>query len=417
MNPVLALGLVAAAGVAIARLPRLSPRHSSTFDLVFAAGTPLVLLGVLLGPGIELLAPPVLRALAPVTALAVGLIGAVFGARFEWRYVHRIPWRVWLLVVFQSAAAFAVVGLAAWLFTRLVPALAAAWSPALPAILTLAAVAAVSGPDAVARVVHALGVRRPVAQTFGLAAALETAFGAFAFMLVLALYPPRELAGGAGGAGGAGPGWYTWLALAVGSGIGVGVLFLGLTRLIPEREGLGLRLVGVLLLGAGIGYAANLSPFVVCALAAAVIVNGSPLRRQVLAALHTWEHPIYAIFLIIVGALLTLPTAWIFLAVPALAALRVAAKWTAARYGREPLRVPALPPHLGLATLAQGGVAVALGINFFLTYGADAPEAAGAVVTTILLGALLAQALALPLMGLALRPARLTGAAPAAEVT
>src|SRR2546428_1328072 len=42
-------------------------------------------LGVVLGPGIELLDAAALRALAPVTALALGWLGAVLGARCQRR--------------------------------------------------------------------------------------------------------------------------------------------------------------------------------------------------------------------------------------------------------------------------------------------------------------------------------------------
>src|SRR2546425_10834094 len=45
---------------------------------------PLVLLGLALGPGIDLLDRPALRSIAPVTALAIGWLGAGLGARFEW---------------------------------------------------------------------------------------------------------------------------------------------------------------------------------------------------------------------------------------------------------------------------------------------------------------------------------------------
>jgi hypothetical protein len=53
-----------------------------------------------------------------------------------------------------------------------------------------------------------------------------------------------------------------------------------------------------------------------------------------------------------------------------------------------------------MATVAQGGVALALGINFYITYGG---AAAGAVVTTIVLGTAIAQLIAPPLMLRALR--------------
>jgi hypothetical protein len=50
--------------------------------------------------------------------------------------------------------------------------------------------------------------------------------------------------------------------------------------------------------------------------------------------------------------------------------------------------------------VAQGSVAVALGLSFNLVYAG-----AGTILTTVLLGVALAQAITGPLLGLALRPA------------
>lgn len=391
MNPVLALALVAAAGIAVTRLPLPRPRHTLSLDLVLAAGAPLVLLGLLLGPGLDVLDRPTLRALAPVTALGIGWVGAVFGARLEWRFLRRIPPAVWRLAALQAAGVFALTALAAWLLMRRVPALAAAWRPALPAILTLAAAATVSGPGAVALVARAVGARRPVANAFGLAAVLASAFGALAFALALALYHPR------GPFAGLAVGWLVWVAVAAAASAGVGVLFLWLARLRPDPSELGLNLLGVMLFGAGVGYAADLSPFVVCALATALIVNLSPHKRRVQAVLEAWEPPIYAVLLIVAGALLVLPTPWLVPAALVLGFVRVAARWAPGRF--------VLPPHVGLGTIAQGGIAVALGLSFTLTYGGVDPRS-GAILTTVLLGVALAQAAAGPLMALALRPAR-----------
>jgi hypothetical protein len=265
--------------------------------------------------------------------------------------------------------------------------------PALPAVLTIAAAATVSGPGAVALAAESAGIRRVWAHAMGLAAALDTAFGALGFTLALAIYHPNQPVLGTVLA------WYEWLFLAVGSGLLIGVVFLWLSRL--ERHGdIGIPVLGTVLLGSGVGYAADLSPFVVCAIGAALIVNFSRDRRRIRQLLIAWEHPIHAIFLIIAGALLRLPTAWILLAAALLAAVRVFAKWIPVRYARGVLRAHALPPNMGLAAVAQGGVALALGINFYITYGG---AAAGAVVTTIVVGTAFAQLLAPPLMVWALR--------------
>src|SRR5207247_1268592 len=290
--------------------------------------TPLLLLGIVLGPGIELLDTAALRALSPVTALTLGWLGALLGARCERRYVTRIPRRLWLLSGLEAVAVLLVVGLAAWLLARARPALGAAWTPRLPAVLALGTVAAASGPGAVALAARTLGVRRSVARVFGLAATLATAWATLALTLALTISPLR----GSGG-GGATHGWFAWLALTIGSGTLVGMLFLSFTRLRPDREHVGVALLGAMLFGAGIGYAADLSPLVVC----------------------------------------------------------------------------------GLPT-AQGGLAGALGASFLLGDGATSGTGRP-LLTTIVVGVVLAQLAAPPLMRLALRPTALTERAPGPELT
>src|SRR5207302_693494 len=134
VNPVLALALVAAAGIGATRLPLPSLDRPLPRALV-RAGVPLLLLGFLLGSGIGMIDPRMLRAVAPVTALAVGWLGARFGARWEWRLVRRVPRTDWGLAGIQAVATLALVAAAALALERVRPALAGAWAPALPAAL------------------------------------------------------------------------------------------------------------------------------------------------------------------------------------------------------------------------------------------------------------------------------------------
>src|SRR5439155_1161744 len=243
--------------------------------------------------------------------------------------------------------------LGAWLLARLVPALATVWTPRLPAVLGLAAVAAVSGPRVVTAVAQAVGLRGSASRALERAAALETACGTVVMTVPLALHPSQL------GAGNPKLGWVSWIVFAAGCGVLVGLVFLSVTRLRPAREEARLALAASMLFGAGIGYATDLSPFVVCALAAVLIVNASPRRRLMQTVLAEWDRPICAVCLIIAGALLTLPTVWILAAVPVLGALRIGARWAGARYARVALRLRDVPPHSGLGTVAQGGTALA----------------------------------------------------------
>jgi len=373
VSPVLArFAGLAAVGLLAARLPRRAWRRPPGLQVLLAAGGPLVVVGVALGPGIELLDQPTLRRLAPLTALALGWLGAALGARFEWRYLRRIPRGIWLLAALEAASAFLSVAFGAALFARLRPALAAAWIPRLPAILTLAAAAAAAGPGAAVLVARIGGVRPRVARAVAGVALIEAGCAALALTVPLALHRAHASTESAE------LGWVAWLVFTTGSGALLGLVFRSLTRLRPDRAELGFILLATLLFGAGIGYAADLSPFLVCALAAAVIVNVSPRRHAVRQVLSDSERVAYAGLLVITGALLRLPTAWLLVAAPLLAGVRAAAKWGVVRGGRVAFPLPAVAPDVGLGTLAQGGVALACGLTFALVYGGLGPGPAGA---------------------------------------
>src|SRR5256885_7557719 len=85
VSPGLALAGLAAIGLLATRLPRPAWRRVPSLDPLLAAGGLLVVAGLVLAPGIGFVSPALLRALAPVTALALGWIGATLGAHFEWR--------------------------------------------------------------------------------------------------------------------------------------------------------------------------------------------------------------------------------------------------------------------------------------------------------------------------------------------
>ena len=408
VSPVLALAGLAAIGLLATRLPRPAWRRAASLDPVLAAGGPLVAAGLVLGPGIGFLSPALVRALAPVTALALGWIGAMLGARFEWRYVRRIPPGVWLLAASSAASAFAAVALGATLLPRVVPALGVVWTPRLPTVLALAAVAAASGPGAVTLVARTLGLGELIARRIARAAALETAAGALAFTVPVTLYGPATGAA-------AGLGWLASLVFAVGGSALVGMTFLSLNRMRPASADLGMALFATLLFGAGLGYAVDLSPLVICALAAVLIVNASPRRHVVRQVLTEWASPFTAAVLVVTGALLTLPSVWLLVAAPLLALVRIAAKWGGVRVAREAARRLDIPSLAGLVTVPQGATALALGLGFFIQ---GRGVGAAAVLTTVVLSVAVAQLAAPALVSLALRaPPPLTPAPATAELS
>jgi len=218
-------------------------------------------------------------------------------------------------------------------------------------------------------------------------ALFDTAFGAAAVIIGVALYHPHVAV--------------RTIVLTLLVGGGLGSLFVALARggMLTEQRDAGLAAFAVILWGAGFSYAAGLSPFVVCALEAAVFMSFSPVEvhRAVTGLLGRWELPLYAAFLIVAGALLRPLTAWVVLAALLLALVRVLVRWVTVRFGLDQVdpvwrSLPfAPPPEFAHSGIRQGAGAVALAAGFDLVRGAPG---GGAVLVTILLCVMAADALA-----------------------
>ena len=374
MHPVLALALVILAGIGVTRLSRPSFRHPKLLDDLVATGVPFLLLGLLLGPGLGVVDAAGLRMLQPLVALAVGWIGALFGARLEWRMVRRISTRTWLIGTTLALPILLVTTVMAWTLARALPPLGEAWGrPLLPAALVLGGALTTAASQRGPR----LGRRN---------ALLDTAFGAAAVTVGVALYHPH--------------GALRSLALTLVAAMALGGLFVALARggLLSEPGDAGIAAFAVILCGAGFSYVAGLSPFVVCGLEAAVLMSFSPaaVRHAVAGLLSRWEVPLYAAFLIVAGTLLRPLTAWLLPAALVLALIRVLVRWVTVRFGLDQVdpvwrSLPfAPPPEFAHSVIRQGATAVALGAGFDLVRGSP-----GAMLVTVLLSVMAAEALAL----------------------
>ena len=376
MHPLFALALVLIAGIGVTRLTR-PALHYPLLDGILATGVPFVLLGAVLGPGLGVLDAATLRILDPVTALGIGWVGASFGARLEWRMLRRISRRTWLVGAALAIPVLITTGATAWALARSVQPLGEAWGRPFPAVALILAGAATTaaswrGPK--------LGRRN---------ALLDTAFGTAVAAVGVAWYHPHLA--------------LRSIVLTVIASAGLGGLFAGFVRWQDDRTdlGVGVALTGVIVAGAGFTYATQLSPFVVCALIAALGVSLAPagVRISVQRALRRWEMPLYAAFLIIAGALLRRVTPWLLPAAILLAMLRAAVRWVTVRFGLDQmdpiwrsLPFPA-PREFAFPVMRQGAAAVALAAGFDFVRGGSAGGSGGAVFLTVLLSVLAAEAL------------------------
>jgi hypothetical protein len=365
-------------GILASRVNWRLPQAPLGIQVLVASGTPLVLVGVFLGPMTNVVTRELAGQLAPISALGLGWLGMIFGLQLDRTIVREFRGVLWRFALLQAGIAFLIAALGAVAIRLSVPGLRAAWSPAETAVFTLASVAAISAPTGLSIAARRLKLRRgPLLDLLSFSASVDGLIGVFAFTAVLAVYRPVE------GPGVIELGPDRWIAVALLSGALVGLVFLSLTRKVPTPDELTLSLLGTVLFGAGAGYALGLSPLVVTIIAGAMVANFSAHKRRVLAVLISWERPVYHILLIIVGTLLTLPTGWVVLAVVLFAGWRLTAKYLGGYVALRLLRLGDVPSTMGLALVAQGGLAVVIALNYVVAYRGQPGATVEMVLTTV----------------------------------
>ena len=247
---------------------------------VNASGLTLLVTGVVVGWGSRAVDPGVVHALAPLGAIAVGWIGATIGVRLRWSDLRTAPSAVWAGSAARTVVTAVVAGVGLDLLLRFAPLqpLAAAAAPVLPTVLALGAGAAIAEGEALV--------------------------GVAALTLILGLFHIRQPVAG-------NPlSLTTWFALTVASGALTGILWTSFDR-VPVTPAF--TLLAVLLTGAGLGYAAALSPLVVCVLGAALMANLAPAARleRIRSILQAGGPAVDAVLLVYIGTLLRWSTPWV----------------------------------------------------------------------------------------------------------
>jgi hypothetical protein len=324
---------------------------------LIVSGAEYLLLGVLLGPQVTgLISASVFSGFAPFLTLALGWIGTLVGAQFYLPSLLRYRAPVYRIAFFEAAATFVVMAgamtlLFGWLFEM---PLERALSPA----VVLGAIATASSPAGIGLVAQRVGAGAIVRQ-LQMTTAIDALVAVTAFGLLLSIDHPAP-------AGTPRPPTATeWAVISVGIGVVGGTLFhlfLGEERKIDR---LFISLAGAIILASGAAAYMRLSPLLPAMLIGAILINTSGNRQEIAQVLVSVERPIYFVLLIFAGAAWQ-PSdrAWI-LPVIIYLLVRIATKTGAAYLGAWANgALPALGPHWGRALWGQGGLAIAIALNY-----------------------------------------------------
>lgn len=344
------------------------------------SGAEYLVLGLLLGPAVTgLLDGPRLDALRPFVALAIGWMGAAVGFRFWLPVMTRTPGILFRLASIQSLVTAILVGGVAWVLLERLGGLS--WQDAAKPAAVLGAIAVASSLQGARVAAKSLGHRNVVVRQLEVAGSIDALVAIGIMSLVLALYhlpvgaPVRE------------PTPTEWIVIAVAIGVVAGWLFhlfLGDERS-PDR--LFIALAGAVVLTTGAANFVGMSALLPGLLLGFILVNTTHQREVVGDLIEKVDRPLYFVMLVCAGALWTRSSSDVFLPVLAFLALRLVGKvggaWLAAT--ANGLR-GVFGGRWGLALVGQGGLAIALALDYSLSVD---PDRSGLVFTAALCSVLL----------------------------
>ena len=327
--------------------------------LMIVSGAEYLLLGILLGPQVSgIVSPQIVESFGPVTALALGWMGAIIGSRFVIPEMVRVRGVIYRVAFAESFLTFWVVFglellLLQWLFALPIERVV---GPA----LALGAFATASTDAGIELAARRHGHRGILVTQLRVAAGANAFVAICAFGILLASNHPDS-------ATLARPLTATeWTVVNIALGVGGGALFHLFLGSEQKVDRLFISLTGVLILVSGAATYLRLSPLMSAMFFGAMLVNTSRQRDEITAALTRVERPLYLVLLIFAGATWrpSAQTAWALPVVAFLAARALGKVGGARLAARANDLLPALGPDWGRALLGQGGLVLALALNY-----------------------------------------------------
>jgi Kef-type K+ transport system membrane component KefB len=368
-----------------------------TARMIFT-GSEYIIIGLLLGSGfLNLIDELTLDRLRPFVCVALGWVGFLFGLQFDRRTLRHLPHGFLAIAVSIGVVTMVAVALPVWgLLGR---SSEAPIGVVLLATITLAAAAACTGQAAVVLADRRSGPRsRHLMTLLRYISSLDATVGVVAFGIALSLY------GGHPFGSASLPSTLQWLVISVALGLLTAWIFVSLTLTRTSQSELVLYLLGLVALASGVAFGLRVSVLFVsfvCGLMVANLAHVRSIRGRVMDLMVSSEHFLYLLLLVLAGACWRLPDARTLVAASAYVAARLIGKVVGAFVTTRRLRSQHRVPRLvGLGLASQGGMALAIIIEFWLAVDHPITQVVvGVAITAILINELAAPWLALWIAG------------------
>jgi hypothetical protein len=331
--------------------------------IFYLTGTEFLVLGLLLGPQfLNLVDPETQKGLAPLSALLLGWIGLLFGFQFEIKKLRRFPLEFFLGAALEGLVTLALIFTGVYLTLMLCCDISDSFMPVVA--ITLAAAGgctaqtglAFLSPDRIAERQNTVKLLRFISSVDGLIPLLI--FGLCFF------YNPSTGSGGSWLGG-------LWAGILTSLGASFGLLLL-FTLFISHRrfqKELILVVIGMTMLTSGLASSLKFSPLLTNFFVGFWLVNLSRDKERIYQILMTVEKPTYLLLLVFLGVCIRFDSMSLVLLALVYCLYRTLGKFLAG-FLLTCLN-PELQKHpgrLGFGLLAQGGLSLAILLDFQQTF-------------------------------------------------
>jgi len=366
--------------------------------LIYLTGTEFILVGVALGDTlIGLLDEQTVRSLTPLFSLGLGVVGLIFGIQLELEKILRFPASYLSMAGIQALVTLLAVSWPCYLVMR--PLFGGDDLVIGVAALTLGATAACTAQTALALVGREFDLRGArVMELLRYISSVDAVFGLVVLGFAFCLMRSEPVIGLDAGVS------LQWFALSLGIGSAMGFLLYLITRIRCREEELLIFVIGMVTFSSGIALYLELSPLFINTMMGLVVANLPGSKNRIFNLLVRLEKPFYIVFLVLAGAIWRPGSPWVLTLTALYLCLRLVGKLAGGYLAARAAAPDPRPPRgLGLGLLSQGGMAVAMVMNY---YQLSSTEMTSAVVTTVLLAVILNELLSPALAQSVLRTAR-----------
>jgi len=380
MKLLLAIVIILVVTVLGSRLTFLNRRLSMGFRSLLLTGTEYIFIGVLLGGmGLNVLDNDAINRMEPFLVFGLCWIGFLFGLQFKVRQLKKLPGFYFTISAGQALATFLFVSAAMYVVFQ--------YYFDLPETVLLM-VAVTLGSAASCTAQSSLGIvsknykfgNRRLLDLMRYISGIDGFYALFFFALALGILPGGESAPFDLYAS------LKWFFSSIAMGIIPALILISLSRVRFSSQEFFVFLIGTVMFCGGLSYQIRYSPLIAGLACGVVTANFCRHHLRALSEVLQAEKPIYIILLLLLGASWNFKLGFSLIITGVYFLVRILGKFigtfAASRVFKPDFHVPAV---LGLGLISEGGLAVAIIINFKLLY----PAIGDSLITVIILAVFL----------------------------